>query len=43
MYGDGKVDAWIQSRHILLAEPVRKIFTNDFMIRCGLADVEPVT
>jgi hypothetical protein len=36
MYGKHKVNSWINSRHILLREPVRKVFTNDFMITCGL-------
>ncbi len=36
MYGADKVNKWISSRHSLLSEPVRKVFTNDFMIMCGL-------
>ena len=36
MYGAGKVNSWINARHTLLSEPVRKVFTNDFMIKCGL-------
>ena len=43
MYGDDKVDTWIKSRHTLLSEPVRKVFTNEFMIRCCLAEIDPVT
>lgn len=36
MYGADKVNKWISCRHALLSEPVRKVFTNDFMIMCGL-------
>jgi hypothetical protein len=36
MYGTEKVNDWITCRHKLLTEPVRKVFTNDFMIMCGL-------
>ena len=36
MYGQEKVNSWIKARHQLLSEPVRKVFTNDFMVRCGL-------
>jgi hypothetical protein len=36
MYGSDKVQSWIKCRHSLLSEPVRKVFTNDFMITCGL-------
>ena len=36
LYGDDKVNAWIQARHNLLSEQTRKVFTNDFMIECGL-------
>ena len=32
MYGRDKVNSWIKARHNLLREPVRKVFTNDFMI-----------
>ena len=36
MYGEEKVNDWIRCRHTLLSEPVRKVFTNEFMINCGL-------
>ena len=36
MYGAEKVNNWISARHNLLSEPARKVFTNDFMIMCGL-------
>ena len=36
MYGQQKVNSWINARHTLLKEPARKVFTNDFMIKCGL-------
>jgi hypothetical protein len=36
MYGNNNVTKWIQARHQLLSEPARKVFTNDFMIDCGL-------
>ena len=36
MYGEEKVKSWVKCRHDLLSEPVRKVFTNDFMITCGL-------
>jgi hypothetical protein len=36
MYGTDMVNKWIGCRHTLLNEPVRKVFTNDFMTRCGL-------
>jgi hypothetical protein len=36
MYGPERVNSWVNSRHQLLTEPVRKVFTNDFMIKCGL-------
>lgn len=36
MYGEDKVQSWINCRHQLLNEAVRNVFTNDFMIRCGL-------
>ncbi|MEP6846143.1 MAG: FAD-binding protein, partial [Panacibacter sp.] len=36
MYSSDKVDQWLSCRHQVLDENVRKIFTNDFMVRCGL-------
>ena len=36
MYGSEKVNDWIKCRHTLLSDPVRKVFTNDFMVTCGL-------
>ncbi|MEO8763901.1 MAG: FAD-binding protein [Ginsengibacter sp.] len=37
MYGDNVV-TWKDCRHKLLDEKSRKVFSNDFMIQCGLAD-----
>lgn len=37
MYGDEAVDKWIGCRHALLGEAERKVFTNAFLKRCGLA------
>ncbi|MEO6135275.1 MAG: FAD-linked oxidase [Ginsengibacter sp.] len=37
MYG-GNIDKWKTSRKILLDEKSQKVFTNNFMIQCGLAD-----
>jgi hypothetical protein len=36
-YGSA-VDAWIAARHTLLDAASRRVFTNGFMERCGLAD-----
>lgn len=36
MYGDAAVNQWKSRRESLLDEPTRKVFTNDFMIMCGL-------
>jgi hypothetical protein len=36
MYGEETVNKWIACRHQLLDEESRKVFTNDFMKRCGL-------
>jgi hypothetical protein len=36
MYGDAIVDKWIDSRHQLLDEETRQVFTNKFMENCGL-------
>jgi hypothetical protein len=36
MYGDAKINRWIDCRHQLLDESVRKVFTNAFMEKCGL-------
>lgn len=38
MYGDDAVDTWIESRKKLLDVDSAKVFTNDFMIRCGLSE-----
>ena len=37
MYGDSVVDKWIDCRKQLLDIPTQKVFTNDFMLNCGLA------
>ncbi|RIV18057.1 FAD-binding protein [Fibrisoma montanum] len=36
MYGDASVDAWLLARNQLLDNDTRKVFTNEFMERCGL-------
>ncbi len=36
MYGPEKLSAWKRSREILLKPEIRAVFTNDFMIKCGL-------
>ena len=36
MYGSDTVDAWLNCRNNLLNADCRKVFTNDFMIQCGL-------
>lgn len=36
MYGQERIDSWKNCRHALLNEATRKVFTNDFMIKCGL-------
>ncbi|TXK36864.1 FAD-binding protein [Pontibacter qinzhouensis] len=36
MYGNLQVDKWLQCRAALLDAPTRKVFTNDFMMQCGL-------
>lgn len=36
MYGTDKVQAWKHSRERLLSPEARKVFTNEFMTRCGL-------
>lgn len=37
MYGE-KIDKWKSCRKSLLTDAVRKVFTNDFLIQCALAD-----
>ena len=37
MYGESAVNQWKTWRETLLDEPTRKVFTNDFMVRCGLS------
>ncbi|WP_187261615.1 FAD-binding protein [Pontibacter beigongshangensis] len=41
MYGNENVDIWLRSRAALLDEPSRNVFTNDFMIQCGLDKTIP--
>ncbi len=41
MYGAGKVQSWLNCRAQLLSPEVQKVFTNDFMMQCGLVN-EPV-
>jgi hypothetical protein len=36
MYGEDKVQRWIECRHELLDADTRKVFANSFMQRCGL-------
>ncbi len=40
MYGDAKVDSWLNCRRQLLGADARRVFTNDFMVQCGLVNVE---
>ena len=35
-YGDDNVNKWIDARKKILAEPIRKVFNNPFLKRCGL-------
>jgi hypothetical protein len=42
MYGDGNVDKWLNCRASLLDAATRRIFTNDFMIQCGLDKSPPI-
>jgi hypothetical protein len=37
MYGDTLVEKWKTCRQQLLDEATRKVFTNTFMEKCGLA------
>ena len=37
MYGDN-IAKWKDCRNNLLNEKSRKVFTNEFMVKCGLAD-----
>ena len=41
MYGNDKVDKWLQCRTSLLDAATQRVFTNDFMIRCGLEKAFP--
>ncbi len=36
MYGDAAVNNWLRCRAALLDPATQKVFTNDFMIQCGL-------
>jgi hypothetical protein len=36
MYGDSRVDQWLQHRNQLLSAETRKVFNNEFLERCGL-------
>jgi hypothetical protein len=36
MYGDEKVDKWLNHRKQLLSDEVRNVFNNEFLERCGL-------
>ena len=36
MYGEDIVNKWLESRKKLLDKPVREMFTNQFLERCGL-------
>ncbi|WP_162052297.1 FAD-binding protein [Pontibacter pamirensis] len=42
MYGDVNVNKWLRCRALLLDAPTRRVFTNDFMIQCGLDKAPPV-
>ncbi|MCJ8167311.1 FAD-linked oxidase [Pontibacter sp. E15-1] len=41
MYGDARVNEWLACRAALLDEASRRVFTNDFMIQCGLHKAPP--
>ncbi|CAN5377625.1 hypothetical protein BH23BAC1_BH23BAC1_12850 [soil metagenome] len=36
MYGDSRVDQWLNHRRQLLSEETRKVFNNEFLEKCGL-------
>ena len=38
MYGEQNINKWKAARKSLLNADSQKVFTNDFMIKCGLAD-----
>lgn len=40
MYGNAKVDSWLNCRKQLLDADAKKVFTNDFMVQCGLVNTE---
>lgn len=40
MYGNDKVDRWLQCRAQLLNKDSRRVFTNKFMEQCGLVNIE---
>ena len=42
MYGDESVNKWLRCRASLLDASTRSVFTNDFMIQCGLDKVPPI-
>lgn len=37
MYGEERVNKWIQARNSLMTIQAKKVFTNQFMEKCGLA------
>ena len=38
MYSEDNINKWKASRNTLLNGDAQKVFTNDFMVQCGLAD-----
>jgi len=38
MYGESNINKWKASRKALLNADAQKIFTNDFLVQCGLGD-----
>lgn len=40
MYGEVKVNEWLQNRATLLTPQARHVFSNDFMIQCGLFNTD---
>lgn len=38
MYGDEKIATWKNCRKVLLSDEACKVFTNNFLMQCGLAE-----
>lgn len=43
MYGETTVSKWLNCRAQLLSPEVQKVFTNDFMVKCGLINTQTLT